>query len=71
MDAERKGHMSMSAEMLALALELTDLESAQQRFGGGAFLPILPLGSDMDSIERGLNAGAPTIPTSTMRLSSM
>ena len=39
----------MSAASLAAALELTDLESAQQRFGGGAFLPILPLGSDEDS----------------------
>jgi len=53
----------MSAEMLAAALDLTDLESAQQRFGGGAFLPILPLGSDTDSIDRGL----PTIADSTLR----
>ena len=53
----------MSALALAAALELTDLESAQQRFGGGAFLPILPLGSDTDSIDRGL----PTLPTSTAR----
>ena len=53
----------MSAASLAAALELTDLDSAQQRFGGGAFLPILPLGSDIDSIDRGL----PTLPTSTAR----
>ena len=53
----------MSAASLAAALELTDLESAQQRFGGGAFLPILPLGSDTDSVDRGL----PTLPTSTAR----
>ena len=53
----------MSAASLAAALELTDLESAQQRFGGGAFLPILPLSSNIDSIDRGL----PTLPTSTAR----
>ena len=51
----------MSAASLSAALELTDLESAQQRFGGGAFLPILPLGSDIDSIDRGL----PTLHTTT------
>jgi hypothetical protein len=53
----------MSAASLAAALELNDLESAQQRFGTGAFLPILHLGSDTDSIDRGL----PTLPTSTLR----
>lgn len=54
----------MSAASLAAALDITDLMSAQQRFGGGAFLPILPLeGSDTDSIDRGL----PTLPTSTAR----
>ena len=63
-DAERK---FMSAATLAAALELTDLEAAQQRFGGGTFLPILPLGSDTDSIERGL----PTLPTSTLRLGEL
>lgn len=51
---------AMSAASLAAALELTDLESAQQRFGGGTFLPILPLGNGgADSMERGL----PTLPT--------
>jgi hypothetical protein len=57
----------MSAASLAAALELTDLESAQQRFGGGAFLPILPLGSDQDSIDRGLTHH--TLPDSTLRAS--
>lgn len=64
---DEDGHIGqrkpMSALALAAALELTDLESAQQRFGGGAFLPILPIGSDTDSIDRGL----PTLPTSTAR----
>ena len=46
---QRQRKQRMSAASLAAALELTDLESAQQRFGGGAFLPILPLGSDEDS----------------------
>ena len=58
------GHGKMTAASLAAALELTDLEAAQQRFGGGTFLPILPLGSDTDSVERGM----PTQPTSTLRL---
>jgi hypothetical protein len=59
------GHGKMTAASLAAALELSDLEAAQQRFGGGGtFLPILPLGSDTDSVERGL----PTLPTSTLRL---
>lgn len=58
------GHGKMTAASLAAALELTDLEAAQQRFGGGTFLPILPLGSDTDSVERGM----PTLPTSTLRL---
>ena len=63
-EREVVGHGKMTAASLAAALELTDLESAQQRFGGGTFLPILPLGSDTDSVERGL----PTLPTSTLRL---
>ena len=59
------GHGKMTAASLAAALELSDLEAAQQRFGGGTFLPILPLGSsDTDSVERGL----PTLPTSTLRI---
>ena len=66
LDGERKLTSGMSAASLAAALELTDLEAAQQRFGGGTFLPILPLGSETDSVERGL----PTLPTSTLRLGS-
>lgn len=64
-EVHRGQRKPMSAASLAAALELTDLESAQQRFGGGAFLPILPLGSDTDSIDRGL----PTLPDSTLRAS--
>jgi len=57
---ERK---AMSAASLSAALDLSDLESAQQRFSGGAFLPILPLGTDDDSVDR----GQPTTMTSTGR----
>ena len=53
-------HLSRADDAVGLALRAR-IESAQQRFGGGAFLPVLPLGSDTDSIERGL----PTLPTST------
>ena len=50
---------------LAAALDLSDLDQAQQRYNsGGAFLPILPLGNDLDiySFDRG---PATFLPTST------
>ena len=59
---ERK---ALSAAALAAALDLSDLDQAQQRYNsGGAFLPILPLGNDLDiySFDRG---PATFLPTST------
>lgn len=63
---QRKGHASpMSAAELATALDLRDLEGSAQRFGAGAFIPILPgIGSDTPSAMR---EGLATLPDSTVR----
>jgi hypothetical protein len=59
--AERK-HMSVAS--LSAALDLSELDAHQRSAsGGGAFLPILPLATDEDSVDRGLA----TLPTSTAR----
>lgn len=58
---ERK---ALSAAALAAALDLSDLDQAQQRYShGGAFLPILPLGTDDYSVDRGLPTHLPTSTT--------
>ena len=58
---ERK---ALSAAALAAALDLSDLAQAQQRYSsGGAILPILPLGTDDYSVDRGM----PTVQTTTER----
>jgi len=58
---ERK---ALSAAALAAALDLSDLDQAQQRYSiGGAFLPILPLGTDDYSVDRGLPTMLPTSTT--------
>lgn len=55
---------AISAAALSAALDLSDLAAATQRYSsGGAFLPILPLGTDEDSVDRGM----PTVTTSSAR----
>lgn len=54
--AERKGHTFAA---LSAALDLSELDPQQRTQSGGTFLPILPLATDEDSLDRGL----PTMPT--------
>ena len=54
-----------SANLQIFGLDLRDLEGAAQRFGAGAFIPILPgIGSDTPSAMR---EGLATLPDSTVR----
>ena len=58
--AERKGH---TFAQLSAALDLQQLEPKQGTESGGAWMPILPLHTDEDSVDRGL----PTLLSSTAR----